>query len=55
MEFSLGAGIYDAKYDKFYNEPNGPYVEQGIHKTFIGVDNAAVSLTYSFDFRKKEE
>lgn len=55
MEFSLGAGIYDAEYDKFYNEPNGPYVEQGIHKTFIGVDNAAVSLTYSFDFRKKEE
>ena len=54
MEFALGAGIYDAKYDKFYNEPNGPYAEKGIHKTFIGIDNAAVSLTYNFDLKKKE-
>ena len=54
MEFALGAGVYDAKYDKFYNEPNGPYVEKGMHKTFIGIDNAAVSFTYSFDLKKKE-
>ena len=55
MEFALGAGVYDAKYDKFYNEPNGPYVEKGIRKTFVGIDNAAVSFTYSFDFKKKED
>lgn len=54
MEFALGAGVYDVKYDKFYNEPNGPYAEKGIHTTFIGIDNAAVSLTYSLDFKKKE-
>lgn len=55
MEFALGAGIYDAKYDKFYNEPNGPYAAKGLHKTFVGIDNASVSFTYSFDLKKKED
>ena len=55
VEFALGAGVYDAKYDKFYNEENGPYAEKGVRKTFVGIDNAAVSFTYSFDFRKKED
>ena len=27
MEFAIGAGVYDAKYDAFYNEPNGAYAE----------------------------
>lgn len=54
MEFSLGAGVYDAKYDKFYNENNGPYAERGVRKTFVGIDNAAVTFTYSFDVRRKE-
>lgn len=54
MEFSLGAGVYDAKYDKFYNEENGPYAERGVRKTFVGIDNAAVTFTYSFDVRRKE-
>ena len=54
MEFSLGAGAYDVKYDKFYNEENGPYHERGIHDTFIGVDNASVSFTYKFDLKRKE-
>ena len=52
MELSLGAGIYDSKYDKFYNEENGPYAETAIRKTWIGIDNASVSFTYSFDFKK---
>ena len=55
MEFALGAGVYDAKYDKFYNEPNGPYAAKGLHKTFVGIDNASVSFTYSFDLKKKED
>lgn len=46
MEFSIGAGIYDAVYDKFYNEPNGHYAETAVHKTFIGIDNASVSFIY---------
>ena len=52
LEFALGAGVYDAKYDTFYNEDNGPIAEQGVRKVFVGVDNAAVSVTYKFDFKK---
>ena len=48
MEFSLGGGVYDVKYDLLYNEANGPYAQRGIHNTFIGIDNAAVSFTYTF-------
>ena len=49
MEFAIGGGIYDAKYDVFYNEANGPYHERGIRTTYIGVDNASISFTYKFD------
>lgn len=52
LEFALGAGVYDAKYDTFYNEGNGPIAQQGVHKVFVGVDNVAVSVTYKFDFKK---
>lgn len=54
LEFSLGAGVYDAVYDKFYNEPNGPLVEEGIHTTFIGIDQATVSLIYSLGKKVKK-
>ena len=52
MEFAVGAGAYDAKYDVFYNEANGPYHERGARTTFIGIDNAAISFTYKFDLKK---
>ncbi|MBQ8421470.1 MAG: DUF3575 domain-containing protein [Bacteroidales bacterium] len=54
LEFALGAGVYDTVYDKFYNEPNGPYYSQGVRKVFFGIDNASVSVSYSFDLKKKE-
>lgn len=52
LEFALGAGVYDALYDTYYNEDNGPIAESGVRKLFVGVDNAAVSVTYKFDFKK---
>lgn len=54
MEFSVGAGVYDVKYDTFYNEPNGPYAEVGVHDTFFGIDNVAVTFTYKFLKGRKE-
>ena len=54
MEFAVGAGVYDVKYDIFYNENNGPYAESGVHNTFFGVDNASVAFTYKFDLKRKE-
>jgi outer membrane protein OmpA-like peptidoglycan-associated protein len=53
VEFAIGAGVYDVKYDAFYNEPNGAYSEHGKHDTFFGVDNAAISFTYKFPIKKE--
>lgn len=53
VEFALGAGVYNAKYDLLYNEENGPYYIKGIKKTWFGVDNAAVSFFYDFDIKRR--
>lgn len=55
VEFSLGAGVYSSHYDKFYNTPrtkDGLLIES-IKKTYWGLDQAAVSFSYSFDLKKK--
>lgn len=54
VEFAIGAGVYDVKYDVFYNEINGPYAEHGVHDTFFGIDNASIAFTYKFDMKRKE-
>lgn len=52
VEFTIGAGLYDLNYDRFYNVPNGA-LESSNRKLFIGLDNVAVSFSYSFDMKKK--
>ena len=55
VEFSLGAGVYPLHYDKFYNTPNtkdGLMIES-IKKTYWGIDQAAVSFSYTFDLKKR--
>ena len=55
VEFSLGAGVYSNHYDKFHNTPitkDGQMIES-IKKTYWGIDQAAVSFSYSFDLKKK--
>lgn len=52
VEFTIGAGLYDLNYDRFYNVPNGA-LESSDRKLFIGLDNVAVSFSYSFDMKKK--
>ena len=56
MEFSIGAGAYNARYDVLYNEMNGPYHKRDQRTLYIGVDNVSISVTYEFDlkFRSKE-
>ncbi len=54
VEFTLGAGVYDVYYDRFYNEKNGPK-EGTYHTTFIGIDNAAVTFSYSFGLKKRRD
>lgn len=52
VEFSLGAGVYGLNHDKHRNQHNGllVYTEK---KTYFGIDQAAVSFSYTFDLKKK--
>ena len=52
LEFSIGAGAYRAYYDKFHNSGGGAY-HSTERKTYIGIDNAAVSFTYTFNLNRK--
>lgn len=55
VEFTLGAGVYPLHYDKFYNTPrtkDGALIES-IKKVYWGIDQAAVSFSYSFDLKKR--
>lgn len=55
LEFSLGAGIYHSYYDKFENTPQ---TSKGLmigsyKKTYVGLDQASVSICYMFDCSAK--
>lgn len=52
MELSVGFGIYHLDYDLFINERNGLLAGRR-KRTFYGVDNAALSICYMFDVKKK--
>ncbi|MCH5306455.1 MAG: DUF3575 domain-containing protein [Prevotella sp.] len=55
LEFTAGAGVYPLYYDRFHNTPDvrdGMLVDNH-RKTFVGLDQAAVTLAYSFDIRRK--
>ncbi len=57
MEFSLGAGVYSLKYDKFYNTDSTPdgALSHTIEKTWFGLDHAAVSFSYMFNLKRKNK
>ena len=51
MEFTIGAGIYPLDYDLFDNTPDvidGQLMDRK-QKTYIGLDQAAITLSYTFD------
>ena len=54
LEFAVGAGAYRAYYDKFHNSGGGAY-HSTERKTYIGIDNAAVSFTYTFNLNRKRK
>ncbi len=54
IEFSIGAGAYKLHYDKFRNYPNG-LLTKTEKKTYIGIDRASVSFSYTFDLKGKED
>ena len=52
IEFSLGAGAYSLNYDRFYNVTNGIYIDTQ-KKNYFGIDQVAVTISYTFDLPKK--
>ncbi len=55
VEFSLGAGVYDLHYDKFYNVDNGLRAERNIHQTKVMIDHVGVSFGYKFNLKSKKQ
>lgn len=56
IEFTAGAGAYRLDYSKFYNTPDvkdGQWYARK-KKTFIGLDQAAITISYSFPLTKYE-
>ena len=55
MEFTLGAGVYSRHYDIFHNTPDTKdgLMTHSIRKTYWGLDQAAVTFSYSIDLKKK--
>ena len=53
VEFSLGGGVYDIKYEKFVKEKDGPKAQGTFHNTVVALDNVGVSFSYSFDLKKR--
>lgn len=51
IEFTIGAGVYSTRYDTFVNERNGRLLDTK-RKTYIGPDNAAVSISYCIDLTR---
>lgn len=54
IEFTLGAGAYRLHYDRFYNVNNGKLIDTH-KKTYCGVDNAAVNISYRFNLNKRKK
>ena len=55
VEFSLGAGVYDVKYEKFVNEKDGPKAQGSFRKTAVALDNVGVSFSYSLNLKKRNK
>lgn len=55
VEFTIGGGVYSRHYDKFHNTPrtkDGLLIES-VKKSYWGIDQAAVTFSYSFNLKKK--
>ena len=56
LEFGLGGGVLPLRYDIFYNVENGRLAAEDRRKTYWGVDQAFVSLTYRIgQFKLKQK
>lgn len=52
IEFSLGAGYLNTRYDRFYNVFNGQLHDTRV-TSYLGIDNLSVSFVYIFPLDKR--
>lgn len=52
VELSVGCGAYRLHYDKYINRHNG-FLSGSERKTWWGIDNAAISIGYSFNLSRR--
>jgi hypothetical protein len=55
MEFTVGGGVYTNHYDIFYNTPvtEDGLMRETVNETYYGLDQAAVSIAYMFNLKRK--
>ena len=56
LEFAMGGGVYSVDYDKFHNTKvtkDGLMIASSVKNTYWGIDQAAISIAYAFDWKKK--
>ena len=46
MEFEIGAGFVNARYDRYYNVPNGELIDTRV-SSIITIDRAAITVSYN--------
>jgi hypothetical protein len=52
----MGGGVYSVDYDKFHNTKvtkDGLMIASSVKNTYWGIDQAAISIAYAFDWKKK--
>ncbi|MGN1245124.1 MAG: DUF3575 domain-containing protein [Muribaculaceae bacterium] len=54
IEASIGCGVYSVHYDRYRNHYNGLYVDD-MKKTWWGIDNAAISIGYTFNLNHRRK
>lgn len=54
IEFALGAGAYKLHYDTFHNVNNGKLIAT-YQDVYLGIDNAAINISYSFNLKKRKK
>ena len=54
IEASIGCGVYSVHYDRYENHYNGLYVGDE-KKTWWGIDNAAITVGYTFNLNRRRK
>lgn len=52
MEFTLGLGWVNMRYNRYYNIPDGALIDRSV-TNYFGIDRIGVSLRYVIDLKSR--